>query len=89
MGYSTFDNQPLSSVQALTKGKTDSELLEAITLALLDNDEDIIRKMHDNAGNYNQRTIANLHVVSSIANAVRDRVAASPSVDGVGEVTAP
>lgn len=75
-----FEQKPLAAVQKLTQGKTDSELLEAITLALLDNDEDIIRKMHHNADKYDQRAIANLHVVSSIANAVRDRVAATTEV---------
>jgi hypothetical protein len=62
------------TIEMLCKGKTDTELLNALVAALTDNDEDLIAKLRDsNIKGYGARNTANVEVIAAIVKAVSSR----------------
>jgi hypothetical protein len=75
----------MKAVSLLVQGKTDTELLETIVACLIDNEEDLIKKLED-VKNYNQAASANLKVLAAIVRHVdarRGAVQGEPMPNGL------
>lgn len=74
----------MMAIQALTNGKTDTELLNAMVFALIDNDKDLIQILRNSfarnlSTDIDRKTGANVEVLAAIVECIRNRAAVKPA----------